>query len=74
MYGVVIAADGTVDEPATTRRRLEIREERLHGEAPAREAERLPASRRLTLTASSRYCGSRSFRSASTGVAMQIDE
>ena len=37
-------------------------------------AARPPASRSATRLASALYCGSRSFRSASTGVAMQIDE
>jgi N-methylhydantoinase B len=39
VYGVVVGADGTVDEAATAQRRQEIRTERLHGEAPRREPE-----------------------------------
>ena len=42
--------------------------------AAVRWAARPPAARRLTRMASSLYCGSRSLRSASTGVAMKIEE
>ena len=39
VYGVVVGADGAVDEAATAQRRREIRTERLHGEAPRAEPE-----------------------------------
>jgi N-methylhydantoinase B len=39
VYGVVVGADGAVDEAATAQRRRQIRTERLHGEAPRAEPE-----------------------------------
>jgi len=49
-YGVVLAADGTVDEDATEGRRLAIRTERLEGAEPAPERDGSPAAGGQRLT------------------------
>jgi N-methylhydantoinase B len=50
-YGVVLSGDGEIDDPATTRRRLEMRQYRLetakYGERRAESPEPLPGNARL---------------------------